>query len=1027
MNNRYIAKVAAAALAACAVQAWAADPDSGSVSPAAPDLSYTSGPFLVSNPVGITANGAPDCIDPVAPCDDFALTVDVPADYDQTHPGATVRIAVGWSAAADDYDIFLYDAGGAIVAQSAGGSNPEVMTIAAGAGARTYTVRIVPFTVTGSSTETLISLASPTPGTVTPPPVASGIAPRYAYHQSPSGKADGAGEPTIGFNPHTGRAMFIAALETDRVTFAENADAVDAAGNPLPASCDATWEDVSYALAVETLDPILETEQSVGRTFASQLTGANSIFAYSDDDGDTWIPGQIGPPNGGVDHQTIGSGPYSPNFTGLANPDGYAVYYCSQSVAAAFCARSDDGGQTFGPGIPIYEPALDCEGGSVGALHGHVQVADNDGTVYVPFGGCGATQAVSVSEDSGLTWTVKPVPQSEPGDDPGVGIASDGTAYFCYINGTGSPHVTVSGDKGDTWINDADIGAAAGIKHAVFPTAVAGDGDRAACAFIGTPDDGNPEALDFEGVWYPYVAMTYDGGQTWHTVNVSPNDPIQGAGGICLSGTTCGSNRNLLDFNDIIKDDHGRVLFALADGCVGACVQDPSKNSFTDDGVIVRQSGGKTLLAAFDTLEPTAPGGACVAGSRSSTSTLLQWREPDNGGSPITGYDVYRGTSANDVNELIGSTSGKPAFEDDSTSPAVDTYYYRVVAKNANGSRAGNVIALAIEPEPVPETSCSLPGITVTAGEAGNCTLDGCTPQTDLVRASVAELPSLPDQLVFDIKVDSLDPAPLPGNYWFVLTSSSSGESLYLSMDTSTGTPVFSYGTYTAGTAGLLSFSYVGDLNAASTYTTDGHIYLVADKSIFGDLQPGSVISPIDVRTRTGLDLAPSRDTLAVGDYTLQGTAACLSSAAPLALLGADDQFGEAPFTVNFTVSGGVSEPGLSLKSYSLGFGDGESASGDFNGAGSVIVEHTYAANGAYPARLTVTDSNDAASENRAERVIQVGPVPDDNTGGGGSGGGGTGGGTSGDGGGGTAGLGLLLPLLGVAWLRRRRIDREAV
>ncbi|TJY56657.1 hypothetical protein E4T66_19025 [Sinimarinibacterium sp. CAU 1509] len=1009
------------ALSALPAVVFAADPSSGTLSPTTSELSYTSGPFIVSNPVGVTANGAPDCIDPALPCDDFALNVALPDDYDQTNPGAVIRVAVGWDAPADDFDIFLYD-GDSIIAQSASSANPEVMTISAGAGARALTVRIVPYTVTGSSTSTLITLEAGAAdgGASALPPEASGIAPRFAYHQSPNGLADGAGEPTIGFNPLTGRAMFIAALETDRVTFAENSGELDAAGNPLPDSCDATWEDVSYPLAVNTLDPILETNQDSGRTFSSQLTGANSLFAYTDDDGETWTPGQIGPPNGGVDHQTVGTGPYSEEFVGLRNPDGYAVYYCSQSTAVAFCARSDDGGQTFGPGVPIFEPALDCEGGTIGALHGHVQVAP-DGTVYVPFGSCGGTQAVTVSSDSGVTWTVRQIPQSEPGDDPGVGIAADGTAYFCYINGTGSPHVTISHDKGETWVNDYDIGARVGIKHAVFPTATAGDADRAACAFIGTRDEGNPESLDFEGVWYPYVATTYDSGQSWHTVNVSPTDPVQGAGGICLSGTTCGSNRNLLDFNDIIKDDHGRVLFGFSDGCIGACILDPSKNSFTDDGVIVRQQGGRSLFAAFDPVEPAAPGGACLSGERTGASVLLNWRAPDDGGSAITGYDVYRGTTAGDVSTLIGSTAGKAAFEDTTADPAVEHYFYRVVAKNSNGSAAGNVLDLPIGVAPLPETSCALPGITVSEGEAGNCSADGCTPQTDLIKVSVAELSSLPDQLVFDVQVDSLDPVPLPGNYWLVLTSTDAGENLYLSMDTSTGTPAYSYGTYVAGTAGLLTFTYVGDLHEASTYNTDGHIYLVADKTLFGDLQPGDAISPIDVRTRSGADVVPSRDTLAVGDYVVRGTSACIVGNAPTALLGADKQSGSAPLSVNFTVTGGVNEPGLSLQSYALSFGDGQTSEGNFDGAGALTIGHSYSDDGAYPARLSVTDSAGNTSINRAERVIQVGQATGGGDDGGGDNGGGNSGGRDSSRFGGTTAPMLLLPMLLVALLRRQR------
>src|SRR5213079_3329468 len=101
--------------------------------------------------------------------------------------------------------------------------------------------------------------------------------------------------------------------------------------------------------------------------------------------------------------------------------------------------------------------------------------------------------------------------------DPSIGIATDGTAYMCYENGDSHVHVAVSHDKGLTWENDQDIGAAAGLVYTRFPQSIAGDPDRAACAFLGTTTlAGDPNDLSFEGVWYPYVATTYDGGVSWH-------------------------------------------------------------------------------------------------------------------------------------------------------------------------------------------------------------------------------------------------------------------------------------------------------------------------------------------------------------------------------------------------------------------------------------------------------------------------------------------------------------------------------
>jgi hypothetical protein len=207
---------------------------------------------------------------------------------------------------------------------------------------------------------------------------------------------------------------------------------------------------------------------------------------------------------------------------------------------------------------------------------------------------------VAVSSDNGLTWAIRQVPGSLAGDtDPSIGIGADGTVYFGYQNGDGHARVAVSHDRGLSWQNDQDAGAAFGIQNAVFPAVVAGDSSRAAFAFLGTPTGGNyQDAASFTGVWHLYVAHTYDGGKTWLTADATPNDPVQ-RGSICTSGTTCGDDRNLLDFMDVTVDQQGRALVGYADGCTGACVQGsgPSRSAYA---TIARQSSGKRLFAQYD-------------------------------------------------------------------------------------------------------------------------------------------------------------------------------------------------------------------------------------------------------------------------------------------------------------------------------------------------------------------------------------------------------------------------------------------
>jgi hypothetical protein len=425
-------------------------------------------------------------------------------------------------------------------------------------------------------------------------------APGFTTYPAPSSLPDSnnAGEPSIGSSWKSGATTYQASLSTYKAVF-------DDSVSPATVS----WSDVSANLSngcplgsTISLDPILFTDHATGRTFESQLTGVNSATCWTDDDGKTWHPSTGGGIPSGVDHQTIGGGPFSTSGLGglgLGYPN--AVYYCSQDIATAFCAVSRDGGTTFGPGVPTYS-LLDC-----GGLHGHVKVAP-DGTAYLPNKGCNGTQAAVVSTDNGTTWKVRPVPGTTESDaDPSVAVGAKGTTYFGYVGADGKPGVAVSRDKGATWTDNQKLGGEFGIQNAVFPAAVAGDDDRAAVAFIGTPTGGNyQDTAGFKGVWHLYVFTTYDGGKTWQTTDTTPNDPVQ-RGSICTGGTTCGGDRNLLDFIDATVDKTGHIEVGYADGCIGACVTDPSHTSGAGPAdaqaayaTIARSSSGRGLFAAYD-------------------------------------------------------------------------------------------------------------------------------------------------------------------------------------------------------------------------------------------------------------------------------------------------------------------------------------------------------------------------------------------------------------------------------------------
>lgn len=437
------------------------------------------------------------------------------------------------------------------------------------------------------------------------------VTPAFTSYEPPPTLGTDAGEPTLGYNPETGAVMFQAMLESLRVTD------FDKRGKG-----SATWTDASPSVAnTTTLDPIIETDADTGRHFVSHLALACSLSAYSDDDGATWTEVPLGCGAGALfDHQTVGTGRFVKD--GPLRPVGSypnAVYYCAQDVTAAKCSTSLDGGLTYLPAVTVYAagPGSNCSG-----LFGHLKSAP-DGTVYLPPTQCdkGITSiagrpsnplnrpsaAVAVSENNGLTWELRYVPESVSGNagHPSLGTGADGAVYFAWgsreggkrTDGGGPPMAAVSKDKGRTWTKPFQLGREFGIRNTKFVTTVAGDGSRAAVAFLGTPTAGDDQVATFDGIWRLYVAFTYDGGRTWKTVNATPKSPIQ-VGSICTSGVLCtGNTRNLLDFNDVIIDGKGRVLAAVADGCLDV---ECTRNERSDRALIVRQTQGRGLLAKFD-------------------------------------------------------------------------------------------------------------------------------------------------------------------------------------------------------------------------------------------------------------------------------------------------------------------------------------------------------------------------------------------------------------------------------------------
>jgi hypothetical protein len=665
------------------VPLFASSPASGTLNPGSTSALTWTGTALG----GASPEAETTCVEGVN-CDTFLLTFGGNAgDWN----GKNARISLSWLLPVTDYDLYVHKGSitGPLVATSAQGTTTaEAADLdVAKNGTGTYAVRVVHFVAVGDQYRGRAEVV--TAPADNPPPASPAPPPQYVNFAAPAPLGQGAGEPTLGVNWATGNVMFISGLETLRVNGFNDANGT------------ANWVDRSgLTTSIITFDPILFTDRQTNRTIVSQLLPSKiSLMAFTDDDGETWTPSMGAGVNSGVDHQTVGGGPFKPGVLLRGPLTAYpnAVYYASQDIGLAEIALSRDGGLTFDVAVPMWN-LTQCNG-----LHGHIKVAP-DGTVYVPNKNCGGKQAVAVSEDNGLTWSIRPVPGSTAGaTDPSLGIASDGTVYLGFINTDGTARVAVSHDRGLNWTTPVNVGHSHGLQNGVFPAVVAGDPDRAAMFWLGTPTPGaNGIATDltFNGTWHGYIATTYDGGASWVTVRATGNDPVQ-RGVVCTHGTTCPSGtRNLLDFNDLEMDSTGRPLAAYADGCVTpgcrdgvdrsgpAGAADGLLDSYDNDGedvaTIIRQSGGRTLLSAYD--EPDAPSSLFAAPTK--TNVTLSWT--DNAANE-TGFIVERSLSQTGGFTQVAS-SASSSYVDGSVARKT-TYYYRVKATNANGaSTYSNVV-----------------------------------------------------------------------------------------------------------------------------------------------------------------------------------------------------------------------------------------------------------------------------------------------------------------------------------------------
>jgi PA domain len=434
----------------------------------------------------------------------------------------------------------------------------------------------------------------------------------------------GAAEPTLGINKQ-GTAFFAAAMFDGAVT-------TPAASLPrtlVMRSRDggASWVSVSPELP-EPLkseppvngDPMVYVDEDTGRVFSlDTYDGGGMWLLFTDDEGESWGRNPLVVDPGVTDHQTIFSGPPTPDVAPLVDLlYGKVVYVCYNTVAVSPCLRSFDGGQTFtkaGFAFQGFEPDNTGPGphegvpGLCGGLTAHLRT-DSAGRVFLPAGRCGLP-GIAVSEDGAMSWQRVfanrdiPLPGTEHENTTAVDLA-DNLYMTWWDENDRLPYLTISRDHGLTWSAPLMI-APPGVQEVNFPTIDAGDPGRIVIHFPGTVvgDRG-----DSQRPWNLYEVVSTN------ALDADPlfvfavaNDPAQPVHrGNCGPGRCAG----MFDFLDVEVPPAEAPAFAQGfwaagvDTCDAACETYGGAASRMD-GIVVRQTGGPPLRTPPLRVEDTDP------------------------------------------------------------------------------------------------------------------------------------------------------------------------------------------------------------------------------------------------------------------------------------------------------------------------------------------------------------------------------------------------------------------------------------
>ena len=551
--KRLILLVAVLTVTAASAAVVASTPTEGVLSPARPSVSWAGGPLTGASAVTCTAQN----------CDDFLLTIDVPAGHWKRAPGG-VAVRIDWGDANDEIDLHVFDPNGKEVATSIELHTNDEQALIFAPARGTYRVHVDGFQVT-NATYTGRAWIVPTND---PLAAASPATMRF-------------GPPTF-VDPQLWVAMPSVWASRD-VTYVAAPWGLGSQGTVVWRSFDgaSSFQNTSRPLVPGVADPRMRpcrgslgggdadiVTDRTGRAYFLDLYVAGVTVGVSTDRGATWTCNTVAATSAEDDRPWLAPSLYADGDG--PNVDAYLAYrdfgatgltpYVGE-LAKPVSLHLDvttNGGRTWTRRTQYARNGV----GFTGPLF-----TSPDGTLYQVYQNR-ASVMIARSTDHGRTVRLIRVANrfASPANMWMAGDAdAAGNVYVAWTDqGTWDVMLSRSRDRGLTWSKPLRINSP-DSETAAMPWVAAGKAGDVAVAWYGTNGTFAPEGAPPSARWYAWVARSLNATSSRPRFSrARMSETPMRFGPLCVTGVGC-SDRRVGDFFEVDIAPDGAIIAGYAD------------------------------------------------------------------------------------------------------------------------------------------------------------------------------------------------------------------------------------------------------------------------------------------------------------------------------------------------------------------------------------------------------------------------------------------------------------------------------